>query len=174
MASRLGTDPGQVLAPVRTAVEAASDATHRRVREVEELLRSEINPTNEASSLGRALRSIQDLLDPRRTDSVQAMLGEAVRQLSGPEGNLTGSVRSVVQETVRPLVEQVNALTQRMAEEAGATRWSSRPRSKGQEYEEHVVGLLRGVGPDGWEPRWSTWDRTILPGTWWSRFRAAA
>lgn len=159
LASRLGTDPGQVLAPVRTAVEAASDATHRRVREVEELLRSEINPTNEASSLGRALRSIQDLLDPRRTDSVQAMLGEAVRQLSGPEGNLTGSVRSVVQETVRPLVEQVNALTQRMAEEAGADSVVQQTPLKGQEYEEHVVGLLQGwarmvgaqvehVGPD--------------------------
>ncbi len=143
LAARLGTDPGQVLAPVRTAVEAASEATHRRVREVEDLLRSEINPTNEASSLGRALRSIQDLLDARRTDSVQGMLGEAVRQLSGPEGNLTGSVRSVVQETVRPLVEQVNALTQRMAEQAGADSVVQQTPLKGREYEEHVVGLLQ-------------------------------
>ncbi len=143
LAFRLGTDPGQVLAPVRSAVEAASEATHRRIREVEDLLRSEINPTNEASSLGRALRSIQDLLDPRRTDSVQGMLGEAVRQLSGPEGNLTGSVRSVVQETVRPLVEQVNALTRRMAEQAGADSVVQQTPLKGREYEEHVVGLLQ-------------------------------
>jgi DNA-binding transcriptional MerR regulator len=159
LASRLGTDPGQVLAPVRVAVDAASEATHRRIREVEDLLRTEINPGNEASSLGRALRSIQELLDPRRTDSVQAMVGEAVRQLSGPEGDLAGSVKSVVQETVRPLVEQVNALTQRMATQQGAESVIQMTPLKGPEYEEHVVRLLQGwarwagaqvehVGPD--------------------------
>ena len=143
LASRLGTGEGQVLSPVVQAVNHATEATHQRIREVESLLKTDMDPASENSQLGRALRSIRDLLDPQRTDSIQGSLGEALRSVTGPEGHLALTVKNVVQESVRPLAEEVNRLSQLVSAKDQLEALARSTTLKGAEFEEHLITRLQ-------------------------------
>lgn len=139
----LGTRDGQVLAPVQRLVEDASRATAERLREVRGLFAEELDPEREASTLGRALRDLRALLDPRRTDSVQGCFASAVGVVAEPDGPLARSVRSAVSDAIRPLAHEVDRLGRQLCgAEAAAEALLDTPR-KGASYEAEVVETLQ-------------------------------
>ena len=81
-----------MLAPIKEIIEAASKLTSDKVKEVRTLLTQEIDPEREATTLGKALKTLRNLLDPKRTDSAQSTL-DAVKTVSAKEGGLPGRWR---------------------------------------------------------------------------------
>ena len=94
--AKIGTGEGQVLAPLQKLVEDVSKAASEKIDGISELLQHEVDPTKETSSLGKALQALRNLLDPKRTDSVQGSLNEAVEHVTGESGQLAKAVRDVV------------------------------------------------------------------------------
>ncbi|MGH9895110.1 MAG: hypothetical protein ACREA0_24630, partial [bacterium] len=140
---KLGTDDGQVLAPVRRSVENVSQALGERVTEVREILSEKIDPDKRSSVLGRALGRMGDLLDPARADSVQAVITKAVESVSRQDGSLAACVRDTVAEAVKPLADEVNRLAKQMAADEAAHEALQGTTKKGTSFEEQVVADLQ-------------------------------
>ncbi len=156
---RIGTAEGQVLAPIQSLVNEVSRAATDKIKEVKALLDQEIDPSRESSTLGRSLRTVKDLLDPKRTDSIQGSVNAAIKTVTDEGGSLAKSVREVVATAVRPLTEQVDALTREIRGADAAAEALAQTIEKGSTYEEAVVVRLRSwseavgaeithVGPD--------------------------
>ena len=159
LAAKIGTGEGQVLAPVQLLVNDVSKAASEKIREVRSLLDQEIDPSKETSTMGRVLRTVRDLLDPKRTDSVQGSINAAIQQVTGEAGPLAKAVREVVATTVKPLTEQMDLLAKEIRGREAAAEALAQTTEKGETYEEAVLLRLRSwaepvgaqvthVGPD--------------------------
>lgn len=140
---KLGTDDGQVLAPVQRSIDHVSSALGERIREVQGLLSEKIDPDKRSSVLGRALARISDLLDPARADSVQAVVAKAVEDVSRRDGALARSVRATVEEAIRPLADEVDRLAKQIAAGEAAREALEGTTAKGASFEERVVVELQ-------------------------------
>ncbi len=149
---KIGAGDGQVLAPIQATIAKAEGTLNRRLDEVNKLLAEDIDPTRETSAVGRALRVIRDLLDPRRVDSIQGVLNEAVRNVTNADGPLTKTVKGLVEDAVRPLAEEVNRLAKDIHAQQAVAEALDHTTAKGLPYEEEVVQVLqrwaRAVGAE--------------------------
>ena len=141
--SKLGTQDGQALAPVKTLIHQVSGVTKERVDEVKALLSQDIDPSKETSVLGNALKNIKSLIDPTRNDSVQGVLTTALKDVSAENGTLAKAVKSVVVEAVKPLADEVDRLTKEIRGKQAAQEVLQQTTAKGITYEEAVVAELQ-------------------------------
>jgi hypothetical protein len=140
---RVGTADGQVLAPIRQMVDATKRAADDKLREVADLLSRELDPTKDSATLGRSLRTLRDLLDPGRTDSVQGRLAAAVASVAAADGALAETVKKAVTETMKPLAERVDALAKEVLRQAAAREVMDQTTAKGAPYEDEVTSRLQ-------------------------------
>jgi hypothetical protein len=143
--SRIGTADGQVLAPVRQVVDEAKRSIIERVQEVR-VLAEQIDPERDGSKLGKVLRTVTDLLDPRRRDSVQGALAEAVRSVAQHDGALAATVKTVVEGAMKPLADEVNRLAKQIQADQSVKDALDQTIAKGSSYEDEVVQLLQAWG----------------------------
>jgi hypothetical protein len=141
--SKLGTQDGQVLAPVKTLIHQVSGVTKERVDELKALLSQDIDPSKETSVLGNALKNIKTLIDPTRNDSVQGVLTTALKDVSAENGTLAKAVKSAVVEAVKPLADEVDRLTKEIRGKQAAQEVLQHTTAKGITYEEAVVAELQ-------------------------------
>jgi len=146
LVAKIGVNDGQVLAPLKKAVDDASLAAQQRVKEVKDLLASDLDPGKETSTLGRALYRLRELLDPKRTDSIQGCLEAAVAKTVAVDGSLAKAVKAVVADAVKPLADRVEALTLEVRGQDAAAEALQQTTQKGVTYEEEVASLLQGWG----------------------------
>jgi hypothetical protein len=139
---RIGTTDGQVLSPIKQMVEIASRATSEKINQVRTLLEQEIDPGKETTTLGRTLKNLRDLLDPKRGDSIHASFDFALRSLSSSDGALVKTVRQAVLETVKPLAEEVDELAKEIRAREAARSALLQTTKKGFEYEDEVMAEL--------------------------------
>lgn len=102
-----------------------------------------MDPDSRASTLGQALGSLKDLLDPARSDSIQGSLTEAIRHVTGEDGTLAACVKTTVTEAVQPLAEEVSRLGKQMAADGAVEEALAQTTKKGTPYEESIVGELQ-------------------------------
>lgn len=140
---KLGTNDGEVLAPVQRTIDGVSKSLGERVREVRDLLAEKIDPDRRSSVLGRALGSIGDLLDPARHDSIQSVLARAVEDVSRRDGALARCVKATVAEAVKPLADEVERLAKQLAADEAAREAVAGTTVKGATFEEQVVVELQ-------------------------------
>lgn len=140
---KLGTKDGQVLAPVQRQINEVSAVTKERVNEVKTLLSQDIDPSKETSVLGNALKTIKNLLDATRNDSVPGVLTTALKDVSAENGTLAKAVKSVVVEAVKPLADEVDRLTKEIRGKQAAQDALQQTTVKGFTYEETVVAELQ-------------------------------
>jgi hypothetical protein len=143
LVAQIGTDNGQVLAPIREMIESASKVSTDKVKEVRTLLTQEIDPERETSTLGRALRSIRNLLDAKRSDSVQNTLEQAVKAVTGKDGVLARAVREVVSEAVKPVATELDKLAKEVRGREAAEEALEQTTKKGPDYENEVLQELQ-------------------------------
>lgn len=143
LVNMIGVNNGQVLAPIREMVDAASKMTTDKVKDVRTLLTQEIDPDKETTTLGRALKTLRNLLDPKRSDSVQSMLEQAVKTVTGKDGALAKAVKEVVADAVTPLATEVDKLTKEVRGHEAATEALEQTTLKGSPYEEEITGILQ-------------------------------
>jgi tetrahydromethanopterin S-methyltransferase subunit B len=140
---KIGTNNGQVLAPLREMIDAATKLTTDKVKEIRTLLTQEIDPDKETTTLGKALKTLRDVLDPRRNDSVQSLLAQAVKAVTCKDGALAKAVKEVVAEAVNPLATEVDKLTKEVRGQEAASEALEQTTLKGTPYEEEVTGILQ-------------------------------
>lgn len=143
LVERIGTSNGQVLAPIKEMIDAASKLTSDKVKEVRTLLTQEIDPDKETTTLGKALKTLRNLLDPKRNDSVQSTLEEAVRSVSAKDGALARAVKEVVADAVKPLAGEIDKLTKEVRGQEAAEEALEQTTKKGPDYEEEVLEDLQ-------------------------------
>ncbi len=141
--AKVGSEEGQVLAPIKNAVSEASNSLHERIKEVTNLLSGEIDPGKESTTLGKALKSIRELLDANRTDSVQGLIQAALARVTTEDGALAKSVKAVVAEAVKPLADQVSDLAKEVRGQEAAAEALAQTAAKGVTYEEEVLSRLQ-------------------------------
>ncbi len=157
--AKIGTGDGQVLAPLQRLVDDVSKAASDKIDSIRVFLQQEIDPSKETSSLGKALQALRNMLDPKRTNSVQGSLNEAVGQVTGESGPLAKAVRDVVSAALKPLEEKVADLAKEVRGKEAAAEALELTTQKGASYEEEVLRVLQGwaqwhgaeiyhVGPD--------------------------
>jgi tetrahydromethanopterin S-methyltransferase subunit B len=143
LVDKIGTNNGQILAPLREMIDAATKLTADKVKEVRTLLTQEIDPAKETTTLGKALKTLRDVLDPKRNDSVQSLLEQAVKTVTGKDGALARAVKEVVAEAVNPLATEVDKLTKEIRGQDAAAEALEQTTLKGTPYEEEVTGILQ-------------------------------
>lgn len=141
--AKIGTDDGQVLAPVKTAVNDAKTATEQRIREVRDLLANDLDPSKSTTVLGQALSAIRDLLNPKMEDSVQAKITSAVNQVALPNGSLAETVKKTVADAIKPLQIDVNRLTQELHGAEMVEDALAQTTAKGATFEDEVATSLQ-------------------------------
>lgn len=144
LVEKIGTNNGQVLAPLREMIDAATKLTTDKLKEVRTFLTQEIDPDKETTTLGKALKTLRDVLDPKRNDSVQSLLEQAVKTVTCKDGVLAKAVKEVVAEAVNPLATEVDKLTKEVRGQEAAAEALEQTTLKGTPYEEEVTGILQG------------------------------
>jgi len=143
LVDKIGTKDGQLLAPLQRTIDDVARASATRLSEVREMLNQEIDPQKESSTLGKALRTIRNLLDPSRTDSVQGTIQFAITSVSAENGMLAKAVRSAVSEAMQPLQTQMTSLTAEVRGAQVAETVLGMTTAKGETYEEEIVEELK-------------------------------
>jgi hypothetical protein len=143
LTARIGTGQGQILEPVERVVKAAEAAVDAKLTEVRQLFAGELDPAKETSTLGIALRSVRDRLDPARDDSIQGAVRSALQGVTGGDGPLAKAVRDVVGEAVKPLQQEVDGLAKEVRARDAAREALDQTTLKGATYETRVVEELQ-------------------------------
>jgi hypothetical protein len=143
LVATIGTKNGQVLAPIKEMIETASKVSTDKVKEVRTLLTQEIDPDKETTTLGKALRTLRNLLDPKRSDSVQNTLEQAVKAVSGKDGALARAVKEVVGEAVKPVATELDKLAKEVRGREAAEEALEQTTKKGPDYENEVLQELQ-------------------------------
>lgn len=149
---KLGTGDGQVLAPINHLVKVVSEAANEKIDSIRTLLQDEIDPTKDTSSLGKALSELRNLLDPKRTDSIQGSLEAAINRVSAVDGSFAEAIKQVVKSTLQPLEDKVDDLSKEVRGKAAAAEAIEQTTLKGAPYEEEIVRTLqvwaKGLGAE--------------------------
>jgi len=135
LASKLGTGPGQVLAPVAQAVRDAEQTIKDRVEDI----RRKLDPSNTDSDVSRALAKLQALLDPEHKGSIQDVLTQLVQQVTATDGPLAAVVKVQVSDAIKPLKEEIDKLTTQLLVKEEVEKALAGTTAKGRTYEEEVV-----------------------------------
>ena len=139
LVAKLGTEEGQVLAPVKRLVDEVTRAADEKLREVQGLLTQEIDPSKDSTALGKALRAVRDLLDPKRTDSIQGALNAAVMNVTATDGEMAKTIEAVVERAVEPLAKEVDKLAKEVRGQEAAEEALAQTTAKGAPFEDEIT-----------------------------------
>lgn len=140
---KVGSGDGQVLKPIVDAAGTISRDMVNRITDLKQLYGTDLDPAKDSSTLGKALRSLADLLNPQRKDSVQGRVEEAVGKVTGENGALSKAVKIVVAEAVEPLAKEMKSLTLEIRGREAADQAVMQTIEKGVPFEEWVFASLQ-------------------------------
>jgi hypothetical protein len=141
---KIGSDDGQVLHPIKSVIDHASFETTRRINELKGLLAEDLDPKNAKSTLGSALQSLRDLLNPKNTESIQGALDQAVAKATSESGALAKAVKIQVEEALKPLATEIDSLAKEIRGKEAAAEAIQQTTLKGTPYEQNVIQALQG------------------------------
>ncbi|MBC1240555.1 hypothetical protein [Nostoc sp. 2RC] len=141
--NQVGTDNGQLLAPLQNQINLTSAVLTEKLNNVSTLLTQEIDPARETSVVGRFLNSLRQLLDAKRSDSIQGAFKAALINATKENGTLAVAVKNVVSDSVKPLAEQVEKLTREIRDQQVRQQVLEQTTAKGITYEQLVVAELQ-------------------------------
>lgn len=141
--AKIGTGDGQLLAPIKGLIAEASQSTSARLNDVRTLLSQDLDPSRDSSTIAKALQKLRDLLDPKRTDSVQSSIEGAIRAVAAENGTLASAVRAVVGQAITPLATEVKDLAKEVRGREAASEALEQTTAKGLSYEEEVILQLQ-------------------------------
>lgn len=141
---KIGSDDGQVLHPIKSVIDQASFETTRRINELKGLLAEDLDPKNAKSTLGSALQSLRDLLNPKNTESIQGALDQAVAKATSESGALAKAVKIQVEEALKPLATEIDSLAKEIRGKEAAAEAIQQTTLKGTPYEQNVIQALQG------------------------------
>ena len=138
LAKLMGTKDGQVLAPIVQLVNSTASVAEKSVSDARRLLQ-DIDPARSDGTVGKALKSVRDLLDPQRKDSVQGRIEEILGSLGERGGNFANVLKAVIEEALAPVRTELRSVADRVIAQDAAAEVVSRTTEKGLPYELEVV-----------------------------------
>ena len=142
LVDQIGTESGQVLAPLKGQVDLTKAVIDAQLEVVTNFLNQKFDPSQQTSVFGSAVQKIQDLLDEKRSDSLQGVFSAAIAEVTTFDGALATAFKGVVNEAVKPLANEVEKLAQQIREKELVESVLSQTIAKGTSYEEAVVAEL--------------------------------
>jgi len=143
---QIGSDDSRVLLPIKNLVNQARDTSLERLNDVRTLLVSEIDPSKETSTLGKAIKDIKNLLDYRLDGSVPKTFEQALDQVTAVDGKLSSSVKTAVEGAVSPLIQEVDRLRtlffEKLGEKEGQQAAADKTTLKGSVFEDEIEKIL--------------------------------
>lgn len=136
LSQKIGTGEGQVLAPIQSPITKVSNAASDKIKQVRDLLTQAIDPENENTTLGKALRTVRNLLDPNRTDSIQGTLAAKIHEVTAGDGTLAKAVKEAVADSVKPLSDRIDSLAKEVRGREAALEALAQTTEKGLPYEQ--------------------------------------
>jgi len=116
--------------------------TKAKLDEVRQVLQQDMDPNNKESTIGKVLGSLNDLLDPNRTDSIPANFSSALQETVSREGQMATLVNEAVEKSMLPLREQLKSLSSSLqAQQLSAGIIQGSPK-KGFHFEDEILHLL--------------------------------
>lgn len=140
---KVGTGDGQVLRPLVDATGQVAKSLGDKIVEVKQLFGDSLDPGKDSTSLGKALKALNELLDPQRKDSVQGAVEAAVSKVTGEDGALAKAVKLVVGEAIKPLKDEVDSLAKEIRGQEAAQEALMQTTEKGAPFEEEIVAALQ-------------------------------
>ncbi|MBD2538644.1 hypothetical protein [Coleofasciculus sp. FACHB-SPT36] len=143
LVSQIGTENGQVLAPLKGQINQTAAVLTAQVDGVRTLLARDIDPHKETSVIGSVLKTLTNLLNPKLSDSIQGSFKAALANVTADNGTLAKAVKSVVSEAVKPLASEVDKLRQEIRDKQVTQAALEQTTAKGAAYEEIVLVELQ-------------------------------
>ena len=138
LANKINTGD-ELLAPLQGQIQLTTAVMDAQIKAVSDFLNQEFNPSQETSVFGSAVQKIQNLLDEKRSDSLQGVFSAAIANITAENSVLAKSVRAVVTEAVKPLADEVEKLAQQVREKELIELTLEQTIAKGATYEEAVL-----------------------------------
>jgi len=135
---KLGTGPGQVLAPIAEVVRDARKTVRERLDEVKQLL----DLSDKKSDLSQVFDKIRGVLDPTQKGSIQDAFQQALIKLTNQDGELGAFVKQRVSDAIQPLQNQMTKIYEKVVGDTAAEGVVAATTAKGRPYEEQVTELL--------------------------------
>jgi hypothetical protein len=130
-------------AQISSTVQSVQNSIQSKLDEVRTLFNTHLDPTKGDATLGRALSTLNALLDPRRDDSVQKTVEATIQSLAGADGAISQAVRTTVEGVVVPLRTAVETLSLTVAKEAGTQEALAMSPEKGFQFEDELMPMLQ-------------------------------
>lgn len=142
MLAKIGTGDGQVLKPMNDLINHVTKMLGDRMTEVKSLFAEKLDPERDTSSLGQTLKTVSNMVDPHRKDSIQSTIESAVKGVSGVDGAVAMTVKLVVTDVLKPLKEEFDKLAKEIRGQEAAAEALEHTTHKGAPYEDSVVDML--------------------------------
>jgi hypothetical protein len=139
----VGTEKGQVLAPLAATVATTDKIIREKLTAVHSLFDGHIDPRRADTTLGRALHTITTILDPKREDSIQKAFEKAVQTVSTEDGALVATVKRIVAGLLKPLQDEVDRLAKEIRGQDAAAEALAGTTAKGAAFEEELLPTIR-------------------------------
>lgn len=143
LTKQLGTDDGQVLAPIKTAILGTEKLIKERMAAVQTLLDKEIDPRRTDTTLGKALATIGALLDAKQDGSVQKGIEKSLKSIAADDGALAGLVTKTANAAVKPLLDAVDRLRKDVQRQTAEENTLAQTIAKGAKFEDELAGTLQ-------------------------------
>jgi hypothetical protein len=142
LVDKIGTDNGQVLAPIKALVDNSTASMKSKLDEVKGMLANDLDPKNSTSTLAVALFTLKTLIDPKHADSVQMAIEKAVSSVTDEKGALAETVRNTVEASIKTLKDEVDGISRQLSGEKMVADALANTTSKGYSYEDEVADTL--------------------------------
>ncbi|MEH2338890.1 hypothetical protein [Nostoc sp.] len=143
LANQIGIENGQLLAPLQGQINLTTAVMNAQIKAVSDFLNQKFDPSQQNSVFGSAVQKIENLLDNKRSDSLQNIFSAAIADVTTKDGVLAATVKAVVNEAVKPLAKEVEKLAQQIREKELVESVLEQTIAKGVSYEEAVVVELQ-------------------------------
>ena len=143
---QFGTKDGQLLAPVAAIVSATEKAVKEQITAFQSVYKENVDPDRRESTIGRMVSKVDAMLDPKRKDSLQAKIEQAVQSVSSEDGALVATVKKMLTTAIKPLRDEIDRLRKDFQRQDAAAEALAKTTSKGSVFEGHILEICQCLG----------------------------
>ena len=114
-----------------------------KLAEVQQLFDKHLDPGKSDATLGKALVAVNNLLDPKRDDSIQKRLDATLQGLAVADGAIAKAVKATVENAIAPLQAAIETFSLALKKEEGIEEALATTTRKGFAFEDQLLPELQ-------------------------------
>ena len=128
---------------VTAVAQMAQSAIRDKLAEVQQMFDNHLDPGKPGATLGKALSAVNNLLDPKRDDSVQKRLDATLQGLAVADGAIAKAVKATVENAIAPLQAAIETFSLALKKEEGIEEALATTTRKGFAFEDELLPELQ-------------------------------